>query len=56
LYFKYYFHNRKIFKGSPNVKHFWSYRNIPFEEEAFAYQSKLDYLDYRKPKAWKKYI
>jgi hypothetical protein len=56
LYFKYYFHNRKIFKGYAPVKHFWSYRNIPFEEEAFAYQSQLDYLDKRKPKTWKKYI
>jgi hypothetical protein len=56
LYFKYYFRNRRIYKGHPSIKHIWSYRNIPFEEEAFACQSQLDYLEYRKPKAWKKYI
>jgi hypothetical protein len=56
LYFKYYFRNRKIYKGHPSVKHFWAYRSIPFEKEAFASQSQLDYLQKRKPKAWKKYI
>lgn len=49
LYFKFYFRNRRIYKGHPNIKHFWSYRNIPFEIEAFANQSNLDYLKWRKP-------
>jgi hypothetical protein len=56
LYFKYYFQNRRRYKGHSIVKHFWSYRSIPFEKEAFTFQSRLDYLDKRKPKAWKKYI
>lgn len=55
LYFKFYFQNRKSYKGHPSVKHFWSYRHIAFEQEAFAYQSQLDYLEHRKPKAWEKY-
>lgn len=56
LYFKFYFQNRRRYKGHPSVKHFWSYRSIPFEKEAFGYQSQLDYLEHRKSKAWKKYI
>ena len=56
LYFKFYFQNRKRYKGHPSVKHFWSYRSIPFEKEAFAKQSQLDYLDHRKKNTWKKYI
>ena len=56
LYFKYYFHNRRIFTGYKGLKHFWSYRSIPFEKEAFGNQKDLDYLDHRKKKACKKYI
>jgi hypothetical protein len=48
LYFKYYFRNRRGFKGNPSVKHQWAYRNIPFEIEAFSSQSNLDYLKNRK--------
>lgn len=55
LYIKFYLDNRKKYKGHPSVKHFWSYRSIPFEKEAFAYQSKLDYLQHRKPNFWKNY-
>jgi hypothetical protein len=56
LYFKNYFHNRKIFKGHKVLKHWWCYRNISFEKEAFGNQSKLDYLADRKHNAWKDYL
>lgn len=48
LYFKFYFKNRKEFKGDRRLKHYWAYRNIPFEIEAFTNQSNLDYLKFRK--------
>lgn len=56
LYFKFYFQNRKRYTGFKALKHFWSYRSIPFELEAFGNQKNLDYLVHRKPNAWKKYI
>lgn len=56
LYFKWYFENRKNFKGFYLIKHYWSYRNIPFEVEAFSNQSNLDYLRTRKPKSYRKYL
>lgn len=56
LYFKYYFQNRRKFNGDYRLKHLWSYLNIPFEQEAYAFQSQLDYLQHRTAKAWKKYI
>lgn len=55
LYMKFYFQNRRNYKGHPSVKHFWCYRNIPFEKEAFAFQSQSDYLQRRKPMFWKNY-
>ena len=33
-----------------------SYRNLPWEEEAFSNQSNLDYLKTRKKNAWKDYV
>ena len=31
-----------------------AYRAIRFEREAYAHQDELDYLDYRKPYAWRR--
>lgn len=56
LYLKYYFNNKRNYKGIASLKDSWSYRNIPFEKEAFTHQSNLNYLVDRKPKAWKKYL
>ncbi len=33
-----------------------AYRNISFEREAYYYQSHIDYLENRKPYAWRKFI
>ena len=33
----------------------YGYRNCPFEREAYDNQNDLNYLDNRKPEAWKKY-
>jgi hypothetical protein len=56
LYLKWYFHNRKIFKGHKAIKHYWAYHHIPFELEAFAKQGELHYLADRKHNAWKDYL
>jgi hypothetical protein len=56
LYFKWYFKNRKIFKGYEKIKHYWSYRNIPFEAEAFTNQSNLEYLKTRKRFAYRLFL
>jgi len=56
LYFKWYFANRRKYKGFKTLKHWWSYRNIPFEKEAFENQNNLDYLKTRQRKSYRKYI
>lgn len=56
LYFKYYYINRRKYKGYYELKHWWSYRNIPFEKEAFTNQNNLDYLKTRQRKSYRKYI
>jgi hypothetical protein len=54
LYLKDYLNNRKKFKGDLYNRHYWSYRNIYFEEEAFNNQYNLSYLKTRKSKNYKK--
>lgn len=56
LYFKYYFKNRKLFKGDLSNRRYWSYENICFEKEAYENQENLSYLQTRKYKSYQKYI
>lgn len=49
LYFYYFF--RGVFKFGP----FEAYKSIPFEREAYANQTDLEYLNKRKPQGWKSY-
>ncbi len=55
LYLKDYLKNKRLFKGDLYYRHYWSYRNIYFEKEAFENQSNLSYLKTRERKAYNKY-
>ena len=50
LYLKDYLKNKRLFND-----HYWSYRNIYFEKEAFDNQDNLFYLLTRKNKSYKDY-
>lgn len=54
LYLKSYFKNRKLYKDS-YWRHYYSYRNIYFEKEAYDNQDNLLYLKTREKKAYKQY-
>lgn len=51
LYFGFY-----IYLRLRGLKHFEAYYKIPFEEEAYQYESNLEYLNNRKSYAWLKAV